>query len=188
MKAMRPAVAPSASWLNPGWNWKVWAMVVALLIPTLGFALWVLAQANPQTKIDPATYALAQKNSGGDITAITGTGHTVYHSTRPLPDAKAPRTDGKLTLVWFTNATCTECEKELFVHKVMGDYREQVVFVEKAADRDTADDRLGVKNLPAFVWLDAKGNELGRFGAVGNEPDFRAEVSKVVDSDAAAPK
>lgn len=174
---MRPAAAPSVSWLNPGWNWKVWAMVVALLVPTLGFAVWVLSQASEQTKIDPAMYALAQKNGDTEITAITGTGHTVYHSSKPLPDAKAPRADGKLTLVWFTNAACAECEKELFVQQVMADYRAAVVFVEKAADRDAAAERLGVKAVPAFVWLDSQGNEVGRFGAVGSDTDFRAQVT-----------
>lgn len=187
---MRPSAVPSIGWMNPGWSWKVWAMVVALLIPTLGFALWVLSQASGQTKIDPGTYALAQKNSDGEITAITGTGHTVYHSNRPLPDAKSPRADGKITLVWFTNASCVECEKELFVHRVMAEYRQSVVFVEKAADRDTADDRLGVKQLPTFVWLDADGNEMGSFGAVANESDFREQLSKVTakDQDLPAPE
>ncbi|MFN8617542.1 MAG: hypothetical protein U0837_10625 [Dehalococcoidia bacterium] len=177
MKVMRPSAAPAVSWLNPRWNWKVWAMVVALLVPTLGFALWVLSQASAQTKIDPAVYALAQKNGDTEITAITGTGHTVYHSNKPLPDAKAPRADGKLTLVWFTNAACTECEKELFVQQVMGDYRAAVVFVEKAADRDAAAERLGVKAVPAFVWLDAEGNEVGRFGAVASQAEFRGQVT-----------
>ncbi len=180
---MRTTTAPSVSWLNPRWSWKVWAMVVALLVPTLGFALWVLSQASEQTKIDPATYALAQKNAGTEITAITGTGHTVYHSNKLLPDAKAPRADGKMTLVWFTNAACTECEKELFVHQVMAEYRDAAVFVEKAADRDTAADRLGVKAVPAFVWLDAQGNELGRFGAVATEAEFRDQLAKVIGTD-----
>ena len=152
-------------------------MVVALLIPTLGFALWVLSQASGQTKIDPAIYALAQRNGDTEITAITGTGHTVYHSNQPLPDAKAPRADGKLTLVWFTNASCSECEKEMFVQQVMAEYRDAVVFVEKAADRDTAADRLGVKAVPAFVWLDSQGNEVGRFGAVGSDAEFRGQVT-----------
>ena len=174
---MRPTAAPSVSWLNPQWSWKVWGMVVALLIPTLGFALWVLAQAGGQTKIDPATYVLAQKNADSEITAITGTAHTVYHSNKPLPDAKAPRADGKLTLVWFTNASCKECESELFVHQVMADYRSAVVFVEKAADRDAADDRLGVKTVPTFVWIDAEGNEVGTFGAVATESEFRSKIA-----------
>ena len=187
MKTVRTATAPSVSWWNPGWSWKVWVMVVLFLIPTLGFALWVLSQASGQTRIDPATFALAQKNAGTEITAITGTAHTVYHSNRPLPDAKSPRADGKFTLVWFTNGTCTECQDELFVHRVMADYRNHVVFVEKATDRDTADDRLGVKQVPTFVWLDDHGNELGRFGKVESEDAFVAELDKVTARDEPAP-
>lgn len=154
-------------------------MVLFLLIPTLGFALWVLAEAGGQTKIDPPTLAIAQDNANGPITAITGTAHTVYHSTRPLPDARAPRADGFLTLVWFTNGTCAACEDELFVHRVMAEYEDTVVFVEKATDRDTADERLEVKSVPTFVWLDAEGTELARFGAVADEAAFRAEIEKV---------
>lgn len=188
MKALRRSPsAPSVSWWNPGWSWKVWLMVVALLIPTLGFALWVLSQASSQTKIDPAVFSLAQKNSNGEITAITGTGHTVYHSSRALPDGKSIETDGKLTLVWFTNTTCTECEDELFVHSVMAGYRDNVVFLEKSTDRDTADDRLGVKQVPTFVWLDPNGTELGRFGAVADEQAFIAEVEKESPKSAPSP-
>lgn len=185
MSMKASSVAPAVSWLNPRWSWKVWAVVAALLVPTIGFTLWVFAQASEQTKIDPAIYALAQANGKGDVTAITGTGHTVYHSTRPLPDAKAPQADGMITLAWFTNATCTECEKELFVHQVMAGYRKSVVFVEKAVDRDTSAARLGVKQVPTFVWLDAEGNEMGSFGAVANEEQFRSELAKMTDTDAA---
>ena len=169
MSMKATSVAPAVSWLNPRWSWKVWAVVAALLVPTIGFTLWVFAQANGK----------------GDVTAITGTGHTVYHSTRPLPDAKAPQADGMITLVWFTNATCRECEKELFVHKVMADYRKSVVFVEKAIDRDTSAERLGVKQVPTFVWLDAEGNAMGSFGAVADEAQFREELAKMTDTDAA---
>lgn len=187
MKTMRSPAA-SVSWLNPRWNWKVWAMVFALLIPTLGFALWVLAEATPQTKMDPALFAIAQRNSGSEITAITGSAHTVYHSNSPLPDAKAPQAEGKLTLVWFTNSSCTQCESELFVHRVMAEYRQSVVFVEKATDRDTADDRLGVKQVPEFVWLDPQGEEMGRFGAVASETAFRDELAEVTARDQDLPK
>jgi hypothetical protein len=175
------------AWWSPGWSWKVWVMVVLFLIPTLGFALWVLASANPQTKIDAATLGIAQANAGTDITAITGTGHTVYYSIAPLPDARAPRTDHKWTLVWFTNGTCTKCEDEQFVHKVMADYRDQAVFVEKATDRDTADERLNVTQANTFVWLDAGGNEIGRFGAVADEAAFRAEIDKALGATPATP-
>ncbi len=167
------------SWWNPGWSWKVWLMVVFLLIPTLGFAFWVLAEAGGQTKIDPQTFATAQGNADGPITAITGTGHTVYHSNDPLPDARAPRADGRLTLVWFTNGTCVKCEDQVFVHRVMAEYQDTVAFVEKASDRDTADERLGVKDVPTFVWLDAEGTEMARFGSVAHEAAFRAEIEKV---------
>ncbi|MEO8540116.1 MAG: hypothetical protein ABI577_10290 [bacterium] len=184
MKAVMTTSKP-VSWWSPGWSWKVWGMVVLFLIPTLGFALWVLSQATTQTKIDPPTLSLAQRNSGSEITAVTGTGHTVYHSNKPLPDAKAPQAEGKITLVWFTNSTCKTCQDELFVHRVMADYRENVVFMEKATDRDTSDDRLGVKSVPTFVWLDADGNEMARFGAVSDEAAFRQELDKVSVKNAA---
>lgn len=174
-----PAAKRRPSWWNPGWGWKVWLMVLFLLIPTLGFALWVLAEAGGQTKIDPATLAVASKNADSPVTAITGTAHTVYHSNAPLPDARAPRDDSRLTLVWFTSGTCKECEDELFVHKVMNEYRARVVFVEKSVDRDTADERLGVEDTPTFVWLNVEGTEMARFGAVADEAAFRAELEKI---------
>jgi hypothetical protein len=167
-------------WWNPGWSWKVWGVVTLLLIPTVGLSAWVLAEADPQTKIDAATLGVAQANADSDVIAITGTAHTVYHSPAPLPSAATPRGDGRYTLVWFTNQTCARCQQELFVHKTMANYRGKVVFVEKATDRDNADDQLGVKDVPSFVWLDANGKELGRFGAVADDAALQAEVAKVV--------
>lgn len=170
-------------WWNPGWGWKVWLMVLFLLIPTLGFALWVLAEAGGQTKIDPETLVIAADNADGPITAITGTAHTVYHSSEPLVDARAPRADGRLTLVWFTSGTCKKCEEELFVHRVMAEYNDRIVFIEKSIDRDTADERLGVKDTPTFVLLDSKGTEMARFGTVADEAAFRLEVEKVTSQE-----
>jgi hypothetical protein len=167
------------AWWSPGWSWRVWAIMLFFLVPTLGFALWVFSQAGGQTKIDSTLIPVASENAdGSDITVITGRGHTVYHANKALPDAKSPRADDQLTLVWFTSQGCTVCEQELFVHRFMENYHGRVVFMEKAVDRETADERLGVKELPTFVWLDAQGNEKGRFGPVKDEAELRAEVEK----------
>ena len=174
--------APARRWWDPGWSWKVWVMVAAMLIPTLGFAFWVLYEAGGQTKIDPETYALASANAAGPVTAITGTEHTVYHANNALPSADSPRSDGAYTLVWFTSTSCARCDQTSFAHSTMAAYRGDVVFVEKAADRESADDRLGIEELPAFVWLDAEGNELGRPAPFADEAALRAEVERMLAS------
>lgn len=156
-------------------------MVAFLLIPTLGFAVWVLAEAGGQTKIDPATLSLARQNAGGSITAITGTEHTIYHANDPLPEAKAHREDGKLTLAWFTTSSCKECQDEVFVHTVMKDYRDEIAFMEKELGREPAAARLGVKEVPTFVFLDKEGVELARFTDAADETAFRAEIEKVLN-------
>jgi len=153
-----------------------------MAIPTLGFAIWVLAEAGGQTKIDPATLALARQNSGGNITALTGTGHTVYHSNEPLPEPKAPRDDGQPTLVWFTSESCTVCEEMLFVHTTMEEYQGRVVFVEKSVARETSDERLGVSTVPTFVMLDAEGNEQARFEAAATAEEFKAKVESAISA------
>lgn len=155
-------------------------MVAAMLIPTLGFAVWVLYEAGGQTEVDPAMLSIARGNADGPITAITGTEHTVYHANNALPDAQSPRADDGLTLVWFTSTSCSACDATGFEHRVMADYRGDVVFVEKAADRESADERLGIRNLPAFVWLDRDGNELGRPVPFADEAALRAEVERVI--------
>ncbi len=157
-------------------------MVAVLLIPTVGFAVWVLSQAGGQTAIDPELVAIARANSGTSVTAITGTEHTVYHSGDPIPEAKAHREDGKFTLVWFTKTTCAICEDERFVHRVMQDFRTDVSFMEKELSREPAAQRLEVKDVPTFIWLDAEGNELGRFTEATNEATFRADVQAFVDA------
>jgi thioredoxin-related protein len=155
-------------------------MVAVLLIPTLGFAVWVLAEAGDQSKIDSATFVLAGDNARSSITAITGTEHTVYHANESLVEPRAHRTDRRITLVWFTRTTCSTCEGMLFVHTVMQDFRQSAVFVEKELEREPGAERLGVTTVPTFVWLDNEGNELGRFTSVGDEAAFRAEILKVL--------
>jgi len=175
MSQTKAPAAKRGSWWNPSWSWKVWVVVAALLLPTFLFALWVLAEAGGQTKIDPSLVAIAGQNSGGPVTAITGTEHTVYHSNQPLPSASSPRDDGKLTLVWFTSTTCAACEDELFVHQVMVEF-EDVMFAEKEIAREPGAQTLGVTSVPTFVWLDANGNDLGRFDSAGDADSFRSAV------------
>lgn len=169
-------------WWSPGWGWKMWLVTVALLVPTFGFALWVLVEAGGQTKIDAATLTLARQNARGElgeITAITGTEHTVYHSNSPLPEPRAHREDGRLTLVWFTTTSCQECERQAFVHRAVAELDPEFVFVEKEMARESADERLRVAAAPTFVWLDAEGNELGRFTELPDAAALRAEVDKL---------
>ena len=170
--------ARARRWWSSGWSLGVWAMVAAMLIPTLGFAVWVLYEAGGQTEVDPALLSIARENADGPITAITGTEHTVYHANNALPDANSPRSDDALTLVWFTSSSCSACDATGFEHRVMADYRGDVVFMEKAADRESADERMGIKNLPAFAWLDPAGNQIGRSAPFDDEAALRAEVER----------
>ena len=173
----RPAAEKSARWWGPGWSWKVWAIAAAMVIPSLGLAVWVLAEAGGQTRIDPALVGIAGENSGGPVTAITGTEHTVYHSNQPLPDESTPRTDGRPTLVWFTKTTCGSCESQLFVHNVMAEFND-VMFAEKEVGREPAARRYSVTSVPVFIWLDAAGKEIGRFDSVADEATLRAMVEE----------
>lgn len=173
-------IASRPGWWNPRWGWKTWLMAALMVFPTLGFAVWVLMEAGGESPIDPATQAVAELNAGGPVIAISGTEHTIYHYPGTLPSAADPRADGRGTLVWFTSPSCARCDDMLFVHGVMAGYREQLVFVEKSTDRDTADERYGVTGVPAFVLLDAEGKELGRFGFAADESAFRLELAKLV--------
>lgn len=150
-------------------------MVAAMVFPTLAFAVWVLVEAGGETPIDPEIQALAEANAGASVIAISGTEHTSYHSPGPLPSAETPREDGRLTLVWFTGPSCTACEEMGYIHAVMAAYRERIVSLEKAVDRDTADERLGISRIPALVLVDAAGKEVARVGdAAGvTEEEFR---------------
>ena len=54
--------------------------------------------------------------------------------------------------------------------------------MEKEMGREPAAGQLGVESAPGFVWLDAEGNELGRFGAVADEAALRAQVDTFLAS------
>ncbi len=171
---------PRRGWWNPRWGWKTWAVAALMVLPTLGFAVWVLLEAGGESPIDPGLQALAEANAGGPVVAISGTEHTIYHSPAPLPTAAEPRADGRRTVVWFTSPSCARCDGMLFVHRVMSGYREQFVFVEKSIGRDTAGERYGIDATPAFLVIDASGKELGRFGYIQDEEGFRRELARFV--------
>ena len=129
-----------------------------------GIAALVIIGPGQSTE-DPALTALAQEVSGGQVRVITGSAHTVYHSTVPLPTATAPRPDGKPTLVWFSGTWCTFCERmDPFVLATVGRFTDRLVFVEKSVDHDrSAASRYGIRGTPTFVLVDAEGHEVARF-------------------------
>ena len=162
-------------------------MVALLLVPTFGFALWVLAEAGGQTKIDGAMLSLSRQNADADlgaITAITGTEHTVYHSNLPLPDPTSRREDGRSTLVWFTSTDCKKCEDQAFTHTAISEIKKDrdFVFMEKDVGRELAAKRLGVSETPTFVWLVAEGKELGRVTEATDRVSLDAAIAKVLAS------
>lgn len=167
-------------WWNPRWGWKTWAVAALMVLPTFGFAVWVLLEAGGESPIDPELEAIAAANAGGPVIAISGTEHTSYHFPGPLPTPAEPRADGRPTLVWFTSPSCARCDDMLFVHRVMAGYRDQLVFIEKSVGRDTADERYGIDSTPAFLLIDANGEELGRFGYAPDEAGFRQELARFV--------
>ena len=162
--------------VRPGWPVKTWLILALLTIPVLAGGAYMAIGAERQTKVDPTILQLAKENSGGAVDAFTGPKHTVYHSLSALPSEASPRADGKPVLVWFTNTHCSRCEDMNFAQQVAATFRERMVFVEKATDRDTSAAVLGVRDLPTFVLLDARGQEVGRFGF---QPDAAALKSAI---------
>ena len=146
-------------------NWKSilgWGIGGLLLI---GVAALLIRGPGGQTVEDPVLLALAEEASGGPVQVMTGPAHTVYHSTLPLPSVAAPREDGRPTLIWFSNTTCTFCERmDPFVYSTIDRFTDRVVFVEKsiARDRNSAS-RYGIRGTPTFVLVDTVGDEIGRF-------------------------
>jgi thiol-disulfide isomerase/thioredoxin len=177
---MQSHAARRRQWWNPGWSWKAWVIILAMVFPTIGLTAWVGLAARGESSVDPALEALARANAGSDIVTIRGPEHTAYHSLAPLPTEDAPRADGRPTLVFFSAPACAACEALQFVHRVMADYRERVVFVEKSVDRDPVSGRYGIRETPAFVFIDAAGRELARFGAITDEQAFRAKVEELL--------
>jgi cytochrome oxidase Cu insertion factor (SCO1/SenC/PrrC family) len=173
--------APSRRWWwSPGWSWKVWLVISAMVLPTLGFTAWIGLSAPDEATADPGMEALARENAGGEILVIRGLEHTAYHALAPLPSPTQPRADGRPTLVFFSSPTCRPCAQLHFTQGAMAALRERAVFVEKSVDRDPVAARYGVRETPTFVLIDAEGRELGRFGAPADEVAFRAKVAELL--------
>lgn len=177
MTAQRPG---RRQWWNPGWSWKAWAIILAMVFPTVGLTAWVGLAARGESPVDPALADLARANAGSEILIVRGPEHTAYHSLAPLPTEAAPRADGLPTLVFFSAPACAACERMQFAHRVMAGERDRVVFVEKSVDRDPVSAAYGIRETPSFVLIDAAGRELARFGALPDAEAFRAKVDELL--------
>ena len=173
------AEARVRAWWDPGWGWKVWVMAAAMVFPTLGFAVWVLIEAGGETSVDEAALALARANAGGQVIAIQGTEHTIYHALGPAFSLGAP---GR----WAADAGLVHGSGVRGMRRLAGHQhgdggvpRPGGVHGE-GGDRDTAAGRYAVGDNPAFLLVDASGAELGRFPLPEDEAAFRAELDALL--------
>jgi thiol-disulfide isomerase/thioredoxin len=145
-------------------NWKAWLGWGAMAF-VLGGIAFVIIRGPGQSTENPALAALAEESSGGPVRVLTGSAHTVYHSTLPVPSRAAPRADGKTTLIWFSGTWCEFCERmEPFAHNTASRFRDRLVFAEKSVDHDrTAASLYTVRGTPTFVLVDPVGDEITRF-------------------------
>jgi thiol-disulfide isomerase/thioredoxin len=145
-------------------NWKAWLGWGAAAL-VLGGIAFVIIRGPGQSAENPALMALAEESSGGPVRVLTGSAHTVYHSTLPVPSRAAPRTDGKPTLIWFSGTWCEFCERmEPFAHSTANQFTDRMVFAEKSVDHDrTAASLYAVRGTPTFVLVDPAGDEITRF-------------------------
>jgi thiol-disulfide isomerase/thioredoxin len=150
-----------------------------IVVIAIGFAMY--QSAGRQSEVSAEVEALAAANAAGQpIETHTGTRHTVYHASTPLPTAESPRADGRPTLVWFSGTWCEFCEQmDPFAHATASTFQDRLVFVEKSIDHDRqARGRYGIVGTPTFVLIDAAGNELGRFGFQRDRASFTAAIEQ----------
>lgn len=163
-------------------NWRSWAGWGATALVLGGIAL-LIVRGPGQSTANPTLVALAEESSGGPVRVLTGSAHTVYHSTLPVPSQATPRSDGKPTLIWFSGTWCTFCERmEPFAHNTASQFTDRLVFVEKSVDHDrTAASRYGVRGTPTFVLVDAVGNEITRFHYQSSAAAFADIILSALD-------
>ena len=169
------------------WTVKPWVIFLSIMLPVLAGSGWMVVAAERQTKEDPAMAALARANARSDVQVFTGSKHTVYQSVSPLPNAASPRPDGQPTLVWFTTANCADWGRmDSFAQQTASGCASRMVFVEKTIDRDVSAGRYSVRSAPAFVLIDARGEEISRFGFQTTKEAFGAMIEQSLQK-AAAP-
>lgn len=163
-------------------NWKGWLGwgATALLLGAIAF---LIIRGPGQSTTNPTLIALAEEASDGPVRVITGSAHTVYHSTLPVPSQATPRSDGKPTLIWFSGTWCTFCERmDPFVYETASRFTDQMIFVEKSVDHDRpAASRYGVRGTPTFVLVDAVGNEIARFHYQSSAASFADIILSALD-------
>lgn len=163
------------------WGVKTWVIFLSIMLPVLAGGGWMVVAAERQTKEDPALAAVARSNAGGEVQVFTGAKHTVYQSAAPLPSVASPRADGKPTLVWFTTSNCGDCGRmDSFAHQTAAEFAKRMAFVEKSADRDVSAERYGVSGTPTFVLIDARGEEVARFGFQRTKGRFAAFIEQLL--------
>ncbi|MGE0059011.1 MAG: TlpA family protein disulfide reductase [Dehalococcoidia bacterium] len=162
-------------------DWKRWGLVAAVIGLVAVFAF--LARAGGSTSADPETAALAEANAGTEVKVLTGTHHTVYHSTAPLPTSDKPRADGKPTLVWFSGTWCEYCEQmEPWAHETASSFTGRIAFVEKSVDDDkSAASKYGVRGTPTFVLIDAQGKVISQFFFQSSRTAFRTAIEQAIN-------
>ena len=159
--------------------WKTWAGWIGGAAAAIAIGAFVILNAS-STEANPKTTALAEDVSGGAVEVHTGSRHTVYHSTDPLPTSSQPRLDGKPTLVWFSGTWCEFCEAmEPFAFATASTFTDRLVFAEKSVDHDrSAASRYGVRGTPTFVLIDETGSLVSTFSFQRTADSFAAAIEQ----------
>ena len=161
--------------------WKTWGIGALVAAAVIGIGAFLYTSASQTTTASAATEELARKNAGTDVKVYTGTNHTVYHSTSPLPSTSAPRADGKPSLVWFSGTSCEYCEQmEPFAHEAASTFLARMAFVEKGVSQDNEASRYGVRGTPTFILIDANGKALASFGFQKTRAEFVAKIEETL--------
>lgn len=134
------------------------------------------------TQLSSSLGSVAGHAADENVRVLSGSAHTVYHATSPLPSASQPQVDGLPTLVWFSGTWCTFCRQmESFAFETAAEFDGQVRFVEKSVDHDSdATAKYGVRGTPTFVLIDAQGKEIGRFGFQSTAAEFEMAIAETL--------
>lgn len=159
-------------------QWLAWTAVIGV-VGALGVLF--VQSATQSSEVSAELEAIAIENARGPIEVYTGSQHTVYHATEPLPTQASPRGDGKPVLVWFSGTWCSFCKQmEPFAHQNANEYTGQFAFMEKSVDHDRdAAARFGVRGTPTFVFMTKTGEQVDRFSSIRDAESFRAKLDSL---------